>query len=920
LISFIHEIYSFKSKEIMLPTGTVTFLFTDIEGSTQLWESQPEAMKLALAGHDAILREAIESNHGHVIKTTGDGFLAVFPSAPEAVHASLAAQHRLQTTLANLQIKVRMGVHSGEAELRDQDYFGPALNRTARIMAVGYGGQVLLSDTTTGLVRASLPENTTVKDLGEHHLKGLSNAEHLWQLLAPGLPGEFPVLQSLSTLPNNLPFQLTSFIGRENEIAAIKSSLNTARLVTLTGSGGTGKTRLSLEIGSELLTSFPNGVWLVELASLTDPKQIMPALAQVFGLQEVSFAPLESLVMDYLRDKKLLLILDNCEHLIAACAQLMDGLLHHNAGLKVLASSREALGIAGEMAYRIPSLADTESTCLFEERARAANPNFKLSDGNTPFIAQICGRLDGIPLAIELAAARTKLLSVEQIATRLDDRFRLLVGGSRTALPRQQTLRALIDWSYDLLSEQEQGLLRSAAVFAGGWSLEALEAISDNPDAIEQLEQLINKSLVITRESGSEMRYFMLETIRQYAREKLFDAKEMAAKRDRHFTYFYELSEKLWDAFLSYNLLPMVASINNEAENLRAALQWGLDNHTEENVRLAANFCVITSILPGAMGEGVASAKEAVERLRGLAPVSGEADLRRQRLIVRALFAIGEMSMGVGDNPFSVQTFREAIALSRAIGDKRMLGYCLEMYYNATSFVHMPDRVEAAREGFAIFSQEIKDDYGFNLAYMNMAMLAAENGNESEKQSYLEKLKKEMRAAPASFQAGIFHLFMGKDEAKHGKYAEAKKIFAEAERLYKQLGSPNYANAMRSETGHAERLAGNLPAARAIYQETVKRWQELGNRSAVAHELECFGSLAISDKEPRRAASLFGAAEVLREICQSPMTDEERVEYDRWVTQVRGALAEAECEAAWAEGRGMAMDRAVRFAVEQGKI
>jgi tetratricopeptide (TPR) repeat protein len=281
---------------------------------------------------------------------------------------------------------------------------------------------------------------------------------------------------------------------------------------------------------------------------------------------------------------------------------------------------------------------------------------------------------------------------------------------------------------------------------------------------------------------------------------------------------------------------------------------------------------------------------------------------------------MGEMGMGVGDNPFSVQTFREAIDLSRAIGDKRMLGYCLEMYFNATSFVHMPDRVEAAREGFAIFSQEIKDDYGLNLAYMNMAIIAAENGNESEKQMYLEKLKKEMRAAPASFQVGIFHLFMGKDEYAHGNYAEAKKIFAEAENLYKRLGSPNYANAMRSETGHAERLAGNLPAARAIYQETIKRWQELGNRSAVAHELECFGSLAISDMQPQRAASLFGAAEALREKCQSPMTDEERVEYDRWVAQVRKALEAAEFEAAWTEGRGMAMEQAVRLAVEQERV
>jgi predicted ATPase/class 3 adenylate cyclase len=904
---------------MMLPTGTVTFLLTDIEGSTQLWESQPEAMKAALAGHDVLLREAIEGNHGRVIKTTGDGVLAVFPSAPEAVQATLEAQHRLQTPLANLQIKVRMGVHSGEAELRDQDYFGPALNRTARIMAVGYGGQVLLSGATASLVRDGLPANTTVKDLGEHHLKGLSNTEHLWQLVAAGLPGEFPVLQSLSTLPNNLPFLLTTFIGREKEIAAIKSSLNKARLVTLTGSGGTGKTRLSLEIGSELLPTYSNGVWLIELAPLADPEQIMPALAQVFGLQEMPFTTPESLLTDYLRDKKMLLILDNCEHLIAACARLVDGLLQHCAGLKVLASSREALGIAGEIAYRIPSLGDSESICLFEERARAANPNFALTDANTAAVAQICARLDGIPLAIELAAARTRLLSAEQIASRLDDRFRLLVGGSRTALPRQQTLRALIDWSYDLLSEEEQSLLRSASVFVGGWSLEALEAVSDDPDAIEHLEQLINKSLVVTEEHGSEMRYYMLETIRQYAREKLFDAKGTAAVRDRHFFYFNDLSEKLWEAFLSENVLPMVPKARDEAENLRAALEWGLENHPEENVRLAANFCSFSELV-GVEAEGVAVTKKALERARSLPEVSGEADLYRKKLIGRALFLEGMMTMGMGDIPSSLQILREGIAHSRLTGDKQMLGYCLEMYFNAAVFINVPDMDEAAREGFVLFSQEVHDEFGLRLAYMNMARIASKNRNESEEQFYLEKVREAMRAAPGSYMLAILRLFLGMEESAHGNYAEAKRIYEEAIQQFKDFASLNFILVMHSEIGHVERHTGNLGAARAIYQETILGWQVLGNRAAVANQLECFGFLAINDEQARRAANLFGAAEALRELCQSPMTDEERVEYDQWMTQLRGKLAEAEYKAAWAEGRGMTMDRAVQLAVKKVKI
>jgi hypothetical protein len=280
---------------------------------------------------------------------------------------------------------------------------------------------------------------------------------------------------------------------------------------------------------------------------------------------------------------------------------------------------------------------------------------------------------------------------------------------------------------------------------------------------------------------------------------------------------------------------------------------------------------------------------------------------------------MGMMGMGMGDNPFSVQALQEATTLSRAIGDKRMLGYSLEMYYNATGFLYMPDRDEAAREGFDIFSHEVKDDYGLNLAYMNMAIIAAEHGKESEKKMFMEKLKKEMRAATAHFQMGIFLLFMGRDESTHGNFVEAKKIFAEAENLYMRLGSLNFANAMRSEIGHVERLSGNLPEARSIYLKTIKRWQELGNRSAVAHELECFGFLAIADEQPRKAASLFGAAEALREKCQSPMTDEERVEYDRAVAQVRGRLAEAECEAVWEHGRDMTMEQAVQFALDQGR-
>jgi predicted ATPase/class 3 adenylate cyclase len=898
----------------MLPNGTVTFLFTDIEGSTQLWEKRPEEMKTALAKHEAILRAAIESNHGYVIKLTGDGLHAVFTTALDAIHATVHAQRDLQTHLSGLELKVRMGVHTGEAELRAGDYYGQSLNRAARIMSIGYGGQILLSAITAGLVQEQLHQNTAIKDLGEHRLKGLSAPEHIFQLVAPGLKAEFPAPKSLSTLPNNLPLQLTSFIGREKEMAEIKALIKSARLVTLTGSGGTGKSRLSIEAGAEELASFPNGVWLIELASLSDPAQIIPAMAQTFGLQELPFNPLASLVMDYLRDKKILLIFDNCEHLIDACAHLADDLLHQCAGLKILASSREALGIAGEMAYRTPSLATPESTRLFMERACAANPNFNQTEDNTPFIIQICERLNGIPLAIELAAARTRLLSPEQIAVRLDDRFRLLVGGSRTALPRQQTLRALIDWSYDLLSDDERQLLRSASVFVGGWRLEALEAVSADPKTIENLEGLVNKSLVVTEECGSEMRYSMLETIRQYAREKLFDAQESTALRDRHFAYFDALSETLWEAFRSENLTSMVSRAKDEIENFRAAMEWGFEQHVEENVRLAANFCIVSSLL-GILNEGLTFVNATVERAKTLPPAEGEAGLRLQKRIARALFLQGMVGMGVGNMPLVLQVLREAIAVSRATGDKIMLGYSLEMYFNASAFLLAPDREEAAREGFSIFTNEINDRFGLGMAYMNMARIAAEKGNEVEKQLYFGKLNQKIREAPGTFQVGIFYLRMGMDESVRGDLAAAKKHFEDGLVIFKDIGNLNFQLVLRSELGHIERRAGNLPQARLIYQETLQGWQELGNRSAIAHQLECFGFLAIANAENQRATNLFAAAETLREKIQSPMNDFERIEYEHSVAQLRETLAETEFNALWTQGRSLTMETAIDFAL-----
>jgi len=898
---------------------TATFLFTDLENSTRLWEQFPEAMRLALARHDALMAQAVETQRGRIVKTTGDGLHAVFDSASDGAAAALAAQQALHIeTWPEVAgpLKVRMGLHTGECQERDGDFYGTEVNRAARVMGIAHGGQILVSEVTAALIRNALPINASLTNLGEHRLKGLSAPEQIFQLAHPDLPASFPPLNASAAIKDNLPTQLTSFIGREKEIAEIKTALAASRLVTLTGSGGTGKTRLSIEVGTQELDHFADGVWLIELAPLSDEVQIIPALAQIFGLKESPFAPLTALVTDYLRAKKLLLILDNCEHLIEACARLADGLLHQCPWLKILASSREALGIGGEVAYRTPSLAETESTRLFVERARAASSNFSLNDSNTTAVAQICARLDGIPLAIELAAARAKLLTPEQIATRLNDRFRLLVGGSRTALPRQQTLRALIDWSYDLLSAEEQQLLRTASVFAGGWKLEALEAVAANPNTLEHLEQLINKSLVVTEERASEMRYFMLETIRQYAREKLYEAKESALARDRHFDYFRALSEKLWDAFRLQNLSILYSQARDDMENFRAALEWGQENHIEENVRLAANFCGVSNMM-GLDAEGLALSIDAVARAKALPPVSGEANLYRQKLLARALFMQGFMGMGVGDLPLVVEALQEAIALCRLTGDKVILGYSLAMYYVATAFTPRPDREAAAQEAYQIFSQEVADDFGLGIAQMNMARIATDKGDDREKEMYFGLVNERIRKRPTSFQAGMLFLGVGMDEKFRGHYAEAKKHFESGLVIFKGVNHQSFQLALRSELGHMNRYLGQLAEAQGIYRETIKDWQGWGNRGAVANQLECFAFLALADEDPQQAIKLLGSAEALREQADSPMTRFERGEYDRSVAQLRAMLPEAEFNALWNEGRALTMEQAVELALER---
>jgi predicted ATPase/class 3 adenylate cyclase len=897
----------------MLPVGTVTFIFTDIEGSTRLWEKQPGEMRRALALHDSILRKTIEKYQGQVIKSTGDGIHAVFPVSLDAVKSAVDAQLQFKSPLAGLKLKIRIGVHTGEAEFRQGDYFGAALNRAARLMSVAHGGQILLSNATMQLVQDQLPENMHIRDLGEHRLRDLVRPEHIYQISQPGMEEDFPPLETIDSIPNNLPVLLTSFIGREKEIADVRNLLDTARLVTLTGSGGTGKTRLSLEISAEILNTFPDGAWLIELASITDPEKVYPQLAQTFGLQEFPDIQLSDIVKDYLRDKKILLILDNCEHLISTCASLAEDLLQHCAGLKILASSREALGISGEIAYHTPSLGKSESASLFVVRARAIHPDFSLDDSISNAVDQICTRLDGIPLAIELAAARIRLFSPEQIASRLDDLFRLLVGGSRTALPRQQTLRALIDWSYDLLSSPEQKLLRTISVFVGGWTIEALEAVSENYDAPELLELLIGKSLVITRERNGEMRYFMLETIRQYAREKLFEAHETAEVRDRHFSYYDELSEKIWTAFRSMVTFSMRDRMDDEMENFRSAYEWGLEHDQNAGIHIAANLCLATSFA-GTQTEGLVALLASIERLRGLPEVEGAALILRQKLLAKALFVNGMITLEIGTFGKSVQVLEEAISLSRITGDNQMLGYSLEMYFINASFMDLPDLDKVAEEAYQIF-ERLDDPWGLGMALINMARIASLRGDYDKSQEYFNRARETAGNAPASVMVGMNYMNMGYADREIGRLESAREKFEAGLRIFTQLRHKVFITVLSSELGHIARAQGDFSNARQIYRETLRNFKEFGNRPAVAHQLECFGQLYLEDGDLESAARLFGAASALRERVDSHRTDLEQEELDRAVTRIRDGLVDGTYDSLWEQGGRMTMDEAVILAL-----
>ena len=871
-------------------SSTVTFLATDIEGSTELLQRLGDSRYAdVLADHRRLLHTAIREGGGREIGRQGDSVLVAFRNATDAVKAAAAAQ--LAITMHpwpdGVAVRVRMGLHTGEPVDSAGDPVGLDIHRAARICAAGHGGQILVSGATWSIIEHDLPKEVSARDLGSHRLKDLKQQERILQLLHPQLPAEFPPLRSLSAQPNNLPIQLTSFIGREQEIAEITRLLATTRLLTLTGSGGCGKTRLALQVAATLLEKFENGVWFVDLSALSDPALVPQAVASALSVPEQPGRTLAEALMGFLRSKSLLVVLDNCEHLVVSCAHLTEALLRVCPSLRILATSREALNIGGEVTLRVPSLSlpdpkapvsaehlmRYEAVQLFVDRVRIAQPAFALTGRDVPAVARVCRRLDGIPLAIELAAPRVTVLSVEQIAERLDDRFSLLTAGTRTALPRQKTLRATMDWSYGLLPEKEQVLLRRLAVFAGGWTLDAAEAVCaqegvEEQEVLDLLAHLVDKSLVLVDERDSGLRYRMLETVRQYSRDLLLGAGESPAVRKRHLAWFLRLAEQAEPQLLGADQTVWFDRLELEHDNLRAALEWSLENgEAGAGLRLAGAVGRFWEVR-GHLAEG-RRWLEVVLRASGVAPTAARA---------KALKAAGNLvSFGQGDYASGRAFYEESLAIWRQMGNREGIATLL----GNLGFVAYCQGDDAS--GHALYEEslairrEVGDKWGTALSLNNMGSVAT----------------------------------------RRGDYAKANVLLQESLDLWQQMGDKHHVAMVLTNLGLVACGQGDYRLARSFLRDSLAIRRDVGDNLGIPESLEGFAGLAAALGRARRAARLFGEAEALRERIGAPLPYSERARYDRNLATARIRLGDAAFAEAWAEGRAMEKEEAINDALEE---
>lgn len=913
-----------------LPTGTVAFLFSDIQGSTQLWQRYPAEMPAALAQHHALLSQAIEAHEGYVFQIIGDAFCCAFHTVRDGLKAAIAAQHLLQGAEWRVTglLQVRMALHAGAAEVRpgettSGEYLSSiTLSRTARLLSAGHGGQVLLSLPAAELVRDDLPESILLIDLGLHRLKDLVRPEQIYQAVTAGLQQvDFPPLKTLDSHPHNLPVQLTSFFGREKELAGLTNHLATFRHITVIGPGGTGKTRLALQLAAEHIDNFPDGVWLVDLSALKEPQIIPQALARAWELREQAGYSLQEMLNDFLHHKRLLLILDNCEHLQEACARLGHDLLLAAPELHLLATSREPLGIPGEVLYRlgtlpipdpqhlppVESLSEYDSVRLFINRAQLVQPAFSLSNANAPTVAQICARLDGIPLAIELAAARLRSFTPDQINARLEDRFRLLTGGSRTSLPRQQTLQATIDWSHNLLSDPERVLFRRLSVFQGGWTFEMAESVClddslETYETLDLLPRLVDRSLVVADELPAGMRYRLLDTIRMYSRRKLVEAGEENAFERRHLEQYLRLARENEAQLYGAGQLEALETLESEHDNFRAALEFALHRDPEKALRLLDALWFFW-FMHGHFVEGRQWSERAFQATEGA--------LIPDKVRARALIVLGIFVYFQGDADTTRRLSQEGLELAHRVGDLRSELWHMMLFGNAQV------SLGETSAGIQTFEQAIEMARLANDETM-LARLLNSLGLANFAQGDLDQIESLFREAIELTRRlgdrwGLSYLLSNLSGIlmRRGEFDQAEALVREAADALSQLKDPHgYGGPLHALANIAWRR-GDMVEARSLLLEVLEIDTYLGRLRYIPFTVEKVADFMARQGGARSAAILLGAAQAYRRANNYPPDAYEDSLLQQTRDGVRNELGEQLYQAVFTEGESLTIEQAI---------
>jgi predicted ATPase/class 3 adenylate cyclase/DNA-binding CsgD family transcriptional regulator len=945
-----------------VPMGTITLLFTDIEGSTLLLQQLGEQYSRVLAECRQVLRTAFQQSHGHEVDTQGDAFFFAFARATDAVSAVVAAQRALAShAWPDQAVLVRMGLHTGEPQRTADGYVGLDVHLAARIMSAGHGGQVLLSQTTQHLVEHHLPDGVSLRDLGEHRLKDLPQKSHLFQLVIAGLSADFPPLGTLDAHAHNLPVQPTPLIGREREVAVVQQLLlrEDVRLLTLTGPGGSGKTRLGLHVAAELSDHFTDGISFVNLAPISDADLVLPAIAQTLGVKESPTRAMVEQLQAFLQEKLLLLVLDNFEQVVSAAPRLSD-LLTRCSRLKLLVTSRAVLHLAAEHEFVVPplslpdlnhlpdlvTLSQYEAVALFIARAQALQPDFQVSNATAPAVAEICTRLDGLPLAIELAAARIKLLPPPALLARLGQRFAVLTSGGRDAPVRQQTLRKTIDWSYQLLDADEQRLFRRLSVFVGGCTLQAIEAVCAAVDpqtsalsVLDGAASLIDKSLLRqTEQEAAEPRFVMLETIREYGREALEASGEAEVTHQAHAANYLVLAETAEQAWNGSQQVGWFAQLEQEHDNLRAAMNWLLERgEAEMAFRLGTalwwfwyahehrheGWNQLSQALESSEGVAVPLRARSLWAAGSLAGSLGHVE-RAEVLCQESLTLFREIgdTKGMGDATFHLahvafarwdlaaarKRFEESLVFLRERGDRTLMAWALNALALVVLYQGEYAGVYPLVEQAVEICREVGDTSGVAISLMTLVRVAFWQGDLVRAQTLAEEGLASASETGITSAEALALALQGEIALAQAETTTARLLIEQSHTLWLEVGNQGMLASTCSLLGKVLAAQGDHTAARTMYEESL-----LGGLAIVdiAPTLEGLAVVVAAQGETTWAVRLLAAAAALRDSLGAPLPPVYHADYERCVAAARAQLGEQAFAVAWAEGYGITWDQAL---------